>query len=459
MNHYDLIVIGGGSAGYAGARTASDLGKSVAVIDGAGELGGLCILRGCMPSKTLIYSAEILHMSRQAHRFGLHIPEAETDFKALQARKQEIIREFQEYREGQLEDERFKLYRKQARFSGELEVTLNDGTTLSAEKVLVATGSKVASPPVPGLDKITTLSSDDILDLDQQLESILVLGGGIVACELAQFLLRTGTRTTLIQRSPHILKSWNPEISGTIEQTFRDEGMEVFTGTSNLQLMQMEGRSTVTFEQDGQQITRDAAHVLNALGRKPATEHLNLEDAGVNLLPSGHIATSCHQQTSNPNIYAAGDCAGPHEIVHVAILQGECAANHAFGKEAAPMDYDPLLLVLFTDPQAAVVGLQEPQLKERGIPFLKESYPFDDHGKSILMEARRGYVKVLAHKETGQVLGAECVGKDAGELIHTMSVAVSLKSRVQDLIKAHWYHPTLSEIWTYPLEDLAEAVQ
>ena len=122
------------------------------------------------------------------------------------------------------------------------------------------------------------------------------------------------------------------------------------------------------------------------------------------------------------------------------------------------MDYDPLLLVLFTDPQAAVVGLQESQLKERGIPFLTESYPFNDHGKSILMEARRGYVKVLAHKETGQVLGAECVGKDAGELIHTMSVAVSLNARVQELAKAHWYHPTLSEIWTYPLEDLAEAI-
>ena len=458
MNHYDLIVLGGGSAGYAGARTAKELGKTVAIVDGAQELGGLCILRGCMPSKTLIYSAEVLHLARNGHSFGLEIPEARADFSSLQARKKAIIREFQDYRAGQLEDGRFNLYRNFARFSGEKEVTLDNGTILTADKFLIATGSSVATPLVPGLAGLPVLTSDDILDLDRQLDSVLMLGGGIVACEMAQFLQRTGTRTTLIQRNPRILKSWSPEVSEALEGAFTEEGIRVFTGTQNLSLAKKGDGYAASFEQDGQAITIEADQQVNALGRDPTTDQLNLPAANINLRPSGHIAASAVQQTSNPDIYAAGDCTGPHEIVHVAILQGECAVQHAFGEEPDPMNYDPLLLVIFTDPQAAVVGLKESQLQERSIPYLTESHPFNDHGKSILMEAKHGYVKAIAHKETGQLLGAECVGKDAGELIHAMSVAVSLEAKVQDLAKAQWYHPTLSEIWTYPLEDIADQV-
>jgi len=161
------------------------------------------------------------------------------------------------------------------------------------------------------------------------------------------------------------------------------------------------------------------------------------------------------QQTSNPRVTASGDVAGPHEIVHVAILQGETAAKHATGRAAERVDYDSLCGVVFTDPQIGAVGLSENQLKERGIDYLVADYPFDDHGKSILMEAKYGYVKVFADRN-GVVLGAECVGKDAGELIHAMAVAVTLKAKVRDLLKVHWYHPTLSEIWSYPLEDILD---
>jgi pyruvate/2-oxoglutarate dehydrogenase complex dihydrolipoamide dehydrogenase (E3) component len=195
-----------------------------------------------------------------------------------------------------------------------------------------------------------------------------------------------------------------------------------------------------------------------ALGRSPFTSSLNLEKVGVELLPTGHINTNAFQQTSCPNVYAAGDCAGPHEIVHIAIKQGETAALHALGKKVRPINYDSLLTVVFTDPQLAVVGLSPAQLLKRGIEFLSASYPFDDHGKSILMNAKYGYVTIHAEKETGRVLGAECVGKDAGELIHSLSVAVGMQATVDDLLQADWYHPTLSEIWTYPLEDLAEEI-
>jgi pyruvate/2-oxoglutarate dehydrogenase complex dihydrolipoamide dehydrogenase (E3) component len=200
-----------------------------------------------------------------------------------------------------------------------------------------------------------------------------------------------------------------------------------------------------------------APHLLNALGRRPASEQLGLAEAGIRTLPSGHIACNAMQQTSNPSIYASGDVAGPHEIVHVAIMQGETAAKHATSRQAEPVDYNSLCRVVFTDPQVAAVGASEKQLKERGIEFLSADYPFDDHGKSILMEAKAGYVKVLADRN-GVVLGAECVGKDAGELIHAMAVAVTLRANVRDLLKVHWYHPTLSEIWSYPLEDILDEI-
>ena len=159
-----------------------------------------------------------------------------------------------------------------------------------------------------------------------------------------------------------------------------------------------------------------------------------------------------------PSIYAAGDCAGPHEIVHIAVKQGETAALHALGFAVPPVEYDNLLSVVFTDPQIAKVGLSTEELKNRDINFISASYPFDDHGKSILMEAKKGYVAVHAEKSSGIILGAECAGKDAGELIHSLSVAVSLQATVHQLLKVDWYHPTLSEIWTYPLEDIAEEI-
>ncbi|HTB64221.1 MAG TPA: FAD-dependent oxidoreductase, partial [Opitutales bacterium] len=187
--HFDFIVIGGGSAGYAAARTARDAGARVAVVDGAAELGGLCILRGCMPSKTLIYSAEVLHLAQQGALFGLKIPSAKADMAAIQARKRRIIADFADYRVQQLESGKFDLFRQRARFTGPREITLADGSVLTGSHFLVSTGSIISRPSLPGLDKVKALTSDEVLDLERLPESVIVLGGGVVACELAQFLL------------------------------------------------------------------------------------------------------------------------------------------------------------------------------------------------------------------------------------------------------------------------------
>ncbi len=457
--HYEFIVIGGGSAGYAAASTYGKGRNEVAVVDSSAELGGLCILRGCMPSKTLLYIADVLHHARHGAKFGLEIPSAKADMAAVHERKKRIIGEFADYRAGQLQSGKFELYRHSARFVDDKTILLDDGSELTADAFLVSTGSVVNFPPLAGLKEDSAIISDNVLDLDHLPESVIVLGGGVVACELAQFLNRMGSKVIQIQRNPMILKEGSPEAARVVMQAFRDEGIELHTGTKITKIEKTGDRFQVAFQANGQEVTREATYLFNAMGRKPNTANLGLDHARVELLPSGHLKTNSFQQSTNPRIYAAGDCAGPHEIVHVAIMQGEVAARHAAGLNPEPVNYDHLTKVIFTDPQVAATGITETDLKASNVPFLSADYPFNDHGKSILMEAKYGYVKVWADQSNGTVLGAECVGKDAGELIHSMTVAVALKANVFDLLKAHWYHPTLSEIWTYPLEEIAEELK
>ena len=456
---FDFIVLGGGSAGYAAARTFNEHGATVALVDGAEELGGLCILRGCMPSKTLIYSAEVLHLAQKGSTFGFEGEMPKANLAVMHARKNEVIAEFANYRKEQVEDGRFTLFRSHGRLVDSNRVELSDGTILKAGKILISTGSKVKVPNLSGLSEVNYKTSDDVLELDSVPPECIVLGGGVVACELAQFLSRVGSQVTLLQRSPRLLKDFPEPASEALQKAMIEEGIKLELGVSLKKFNQLdENKTHVSYEINGKLKQIETTFLFLALGRSPFTSSLNLEKAGVELLPTGHINTNAFQQTSCPDVYAAGDCAGPHEIVHIAIKQGETGALHALGKKVKPINYDTLLTVVFTDPQLAVVGLSPAQLLKRGIKFLSASYPFDDHGKSILMNAKYGYVTIHAEKETGRVLGAECAGKDAGELIHSLSVAVGIQATVDDLLQADWYHPTLSEIWTYPLEDLAEEI-
>jgi pyruvate/2-oxoglutarate dehydrogenase complex dihydrolipoamide dehydrogenase (E3) component len=309
---------------------------------------------------------------------------------------------------------------------------------------------------VPGLRESKPWTSDDVLDLDFLPESVIVLGGGVVACELAQMLVRFGSRVTQIQRSAHILKGLDSEAVALTEAAMRADGVELFTSTTLRRVSFDAGEFTVVFDHDGKEISGRARHLVNALGREPDVGTLDLDAAGIELLPDGHIRTDHYQQTTNPHVYAAGDCAGPHEIVHVAIQQAEVAVKHAFGQKVAPMNYDTLLQVVFTDPPIATVGATRQQLERSGTPFVAGSHPFWDHGKSILMEAKFGRIQVLADPATGRLLGADIVGRDAGELIHVFAVALSAGLTVADLLRAPWYHPTLAEALTYPLEEIAD---
>ena len=455
---FDVIILGAGSGGYAAARTAASAGLRTAVIEGGEQVGGLCILRGCMPTKALLYAAEVMHLARHASTWGITVGQPGFDWSAVIARKDRMIADFADFRVKQLNDGRFTFIRDRARFRDEHTVELASGRTLTANYFVISTGSVVSEPPLPALKTAGYITSDEAIRLPQPPKSLIVLGGGAVAMEFAQFFQRFGVAVTVVQRSEHILRDFDTDAATAVEAALRREGMRIFTGTRLTNAGTTSDGKFLEFEQAGKTVRVEAEEILFALGRTPNTASLNLAAAGVRT--EGHrIVTDDTMRTSAPHIYAAGDCTGPYEIVHIAIQQGETAVKNILQRPTtARMDYRLLTSVVFTEPQVGVVGLTEKTAKERGIPYLTASYPFNDHGKSLIMEALDGFVKLLADPQTGEILGGACVGPSGGELIHEIITAMHTRMTVHQLAVMPHYHPTLAEIWTYPAEELAEQI-
>jgi len=455
---FDLAIIGGGSGGYAAARTGTAAGLKTVVIEGGKEVGGLCILRGCMPTKALLYAAEVKHLAEQADTWGVRAGKVSFNFARVMARKAEQIDDFASYRVKQLNSGKFKFIRANASFLDSHTLKLSNGKKLTAKNFVIATGSNVGPVPLPQLNETGFITSDDAVALRKLPKSLIILGGGAIACEFAQFFARFGVKVTVIQRSAQVLKEFDADAGAVVKEVFQREGMRVFTGTKLLDAKKNGRLKTVVFEQDGKSRSVSAEEILFALGRVPNTAGLNLESAGVKT-DNSRIVTNPKMQTSAPHIFAAGDCTGPHEIVHIAIQQGETAVHNLL-KPKVPrrMDYRLLISVVFTEPQVATVGLTEKAAAERGIKYLAASYPFNDHGKSLIMEAKDGFVKLLAHPKTGEILGGSCVGPVGGELIHEIVAAMAKRMTVRELAVMPHYHPTLAEIWTYPAEELADQI-
>jgi pyruvate/2-oxoglutarate dehydrogenase complex dihydrolipoamide dehydrogenase (E3) component len=467
---YDFLVIGGGSAGYAAARTAHDLGLSTAVIDGAAELGGLCILRGCMPSKSLIESANRFRAMRRAPEFGLRSGAIEVRPDEIIARKRRLIADFADYRQGQLADGRFDLIRATAAFTGphSVEVTaIEDGTTsvIEFKTALIATGSSVSRVPIRGLEEAGYWTSDEVLEAEVLPDSIIVLGGGAIALEMACYMEGLGKEVTVIQRSKQILSGADPDIAGALATALSErDNLTLFTGTSIREVRHNAGtgQKTVIFNHGSDEVSVSAAEILYALGRSPNTSGLNLEAADVEVEGSGGKVV-CHpdQRTSAPHIFAGGDVCGPHEVVHIAIEQGEIAAHNAAvllgvtGDPVREISYRLKLLGIFTDPEVATVGLSEAEARAGGHQFATATYPFNDHGKSMIKGEMHGFVKMIADVKTGKILGASVVGPEAVEIIHEVVVAMYFGATTEEFLKIPHYHPSISEIWTYPAEDLS----
>jgi len=454
MQEFDFVVVGAGSAGFAAARTARGLGKRVAFVD-PGPLGGLCILRGCMPSKTLLRSGELAHLIREAAELGVNARIEGIDWPRMLARKREVIGGFADYRiEG---IRQFPVFEGPASFVSDHEIEVG-GEVIRGAKFLIATGSVIPEPDLRGLAETGYLTSDQVLEMERPPKDAIVLGGGFVACELGQFLHRMGVRTTFIQRSAHLLSSEDHDVGEALTEYFRGEGITVHTGTTLERAYARHGRKVVEFRHAGRTMEVEADEIFYALGREPNVAGLHLEKAGVTYNRYG-ITADHHLRTTNPDIFTAGDVAGRFQLVHVAIYEGEVAARNAFLPAQERVDYALISAhAVFTDPQVGVAGYRERDLVAEGKPYLKASYPFDDLGKAISVGLTKGFVKMLADPNDGRILGVGIIGPEASDLIHESIVLLHFKATVHDVMRIPHLHPTLAEIMTYPAEEIADAL-
>lgn len=482
---YDFVSLGGGSAGYAAARTARALGLRTALVEGGREVGGLCILRGCMPSKTMIESANRFLTLRRAPEFGLRAENLRVIQSEILARKRRLVKDFADYRHGQLEKGGFDFIRGRARFAGPhtLGIFPHDGAAdtagssapfleIQTRAAVIATGSHAACPPIPGLDEVDHWTSDDVLELAELPRTVVVLGAGAIGLEAAHHLSGLGVGVTVVQRSGHVLRDADTDVSGALEEALAARGVRFYCGAHLTQLERdvATGGKRVWFERMGERLSVVADRILCALGRLPNTGDLGLEHTGVRLEKKGGVITGPDQRAegvADGHLFAAGDVCGPYEIVHLAIQQGEIAARNAarlLGKldgAPEPMDYRLRLFALFTEPQLAVLGLTEREAAAHGMAVRTAKYAFADHGKALVRGETDGFVKLVVAEtdgpraRAGEIVGAAAVGPEASELIHEIAVAMHFRATALDLARVPHYHPTLSEIWTYPAEELA----
>jgi len=449
---YDLVVVGAGSGGYAAARTAHDLGASVALVD-HGPLGGLCILKGCMPSKTLIATSDLVREIQDGHELGVRASHVEVDLPAVMARKRDVIKGFADYRIEGLSA--FPLYEGRARFLSPREVAVGDDVVLEGRSFVIATGSVVAPPMLEGLGETGSITSDEALDRSEAPKSMIVLGGGYVGAELGQFYSRIGVKTTMLIRSNQLLTMEDGDVGAALTLYFRREGIAIETKTRLLRAFRRGDRKVVEYHQNGETKEIEAEEIFNALGRVPNIEGLDLEKAGVEAHVMTGIGVGLDLRTSAPHVFAVGDVMGGYALVHIAIYQGEIAARNAVLGERQEADYSLIdVHTTFTDPQVAIVGRTEKQLEAAGTPYLKASYLFSDLGKAIAINKTKGFVKMMAAPETGKILGAAIVGAQASDLIHEIIVGMHYGATVRDFLKIPHLHPTLAEILTYPPEEI-----
>jgi mercuric reductase len=421
---FDLAVIGSGGGAFAAAIHATALGRRVVMIE-HGTVGGTCVNTGCVPSKALIAAAEARHVAMASGRFpGIGTSAEPVDMPGLVGGKTALVEAMRSEKYVDLAtDYGWTLSHGDATFTGTadtplLQVTEADGTadTMAAEHYLVATGSRPWTPPIPGMDGVDYLTSTTAMELDEVPESLLVLGGGYVALEQAQLFARLGSKVTMLVRS-RLASHEEPEVAKALAQVFTDEGIRVVRrATVDAIRIHESGQVVATATVSGGREEFRAARVLVALGRRPVTEGLNLDAVDVKTGEAGEIVVDARLASSNPRIWAAGDVTGHREFVYVAAAHGTLAVDNAFTDADREVDYRHLPRVTFTSPAVGAVGMTEEQVEAAGLPCECRVLPLQYVPRALVNRDTRGFVKVVAHAETGQILGLTAVAKDAGEL-------------------------------------------
>ena len=447
---YNLIVIGAGSAGLVTSYIAAVVKSKVALIE-KHKMGGDCLNTGCVPSKALIRSAKILSYVRRAGEFGLKKTNINFEFKDIMDRVRHIVSVVEPHDSA----ERYTGLGVDC-ITGEAKITSPysvevAGRTLTTKNIVVATGARPFVPPIPGLDQINYLTSDNIWDLKILPRRLVVLGGGPIGSELAQAFARLGSLVTQVEMASAILGREDPDVSALIRQKFEDERIRVFTGHTAKQVIVSLDKKILVCDYEGKRVEIEFDEILVAVGRAANTKGFGLEEIGIALNPNKTIAVNEYMQSNIPNILAAGDVAGPYQFTHVAAHQAWYAAvNSLFGKfKKFKVDYRVIPWATYTDPEVARVGLNETEAREKGIDYEMCRYGIDDLDRAIADSENHGFVKVLTPPKSDKILGVTIVGPHASDIIAEYVFAMRHGLGLNKILGTIHIYPTLAEANKY----------
>lgn len=441
---YDLMTVGGGSAAFAAAIKAAELGAKVAIVE-KGTIGGTCVNIGCVPSKTLIKAAELCYHSAYPQFEGLTACPPPSDWQRVVRQKDELVAAL---REGKYVNvaavySNISILRGEAKLLGGRRVRVN-GTIYEPEKIVVATGSSPWAPPIPGLHEASYLDSTQALSLDALPTSLIIIGGGSIGLEFAQLFTRFGVQVMILEGGPHVAMPEEPEIGEALVRYLEGEKVRICTKVRVEKVVRQDGEYLVHAQINGKSEVCRAERLLVATGRRANTNGFGLEDAGVQRGARGEIIVNDHLQTANPDIYAAGDCIGDPMYVYVAAYAGGLAAENALSGVGKVFDLTALPHVTFTDPQIASVGLTERQAREKGLRVQTTVLPLEHVPRALASRNTKGLIKLVAEEGTGRLLGAHVLAAEAGEVIQEATLAIRFGLTVQDL--AETFHPYLTMV-------------
>ncbi|MBO8154847.1 MAG: dihydrolipoyl dehydrogenase [Bacillaceae bacterium] len=455
-NEYDLVVLGGGTGGYVAAIRASQLGMKVAVVE-KGKLGGTCLHKGCIPSKALLRSAEVYRQTKEADKFGIETENPAVNFLKVQERKQNIIDTLHKGVQGLMKKGKIDVYEGFGRilgpsiFSpmpGTISVEMNSGEEnqmLVPKNVLVATGSKPRTLPGLDIDGEFVMTSDEALEMEQLPESILIVGGGVIGIEWASMLADFGVEVTVIEYMDRILPTEDPDVSKEMQRLLKKKGIKFSTGTKVLpDTLKKDNGVEVQAEKKGNTETFKAEKMLVSVGRSANVENIGLENTDI-VVENGFIKTNEFYQTKESHIYAIGDVIGGLQLAHVASHEGIIAVEHMAGEKPYPMDVNEVPTCIYSNPEVAHVGLTEEQAKEKGYNVKTGKFSFKAIGKALVFGETDGFVKIVADKDTDDLLGVHMVGPHVTDMISEAGLAKVLDATPWEVAHSIHPHPTLSE--------------
>lgn len=441
---FDVIVIGSGPGGYPAAIRAAQKGKKVALIE-AKELGGTCLNRGCIPSKTLIAGAEVLARMEEAGRFGITCKEVSFDYEAMTQHKDQVVAHMLKGLDGLIASNQIVFFRGFGQLTGPRDVKVSglDNEWLTADKIIIATGSEPRNIRAFPFDYERIHDSTSLLAMKTLPKSMIIVGGGVIGCEFASLYATLGVKVTILELLPRIISTESEEISKVLTRAFVKKGIEVETGVK-VEKINRTAAGIKIFVEGGK--TFEADMCLVSVGRSLNTQGIGLEKAGVQLLQNGMIGVNEKMETNVDGIYAVGDLVSRWLLAHVATHQGLIAAENASGG-SAKMSYQAIPSVIFTHPEIGSVGLSLEEAKQKGYQAKIGAFPFQALGKSQAAIQTEGFSQIVIDEKTGQILGAQVVGFEAATLIAEMGLAIANELTVECLAETIHAHPTIAEGW------------